>query len=63
MKGNIIDIDKNHCFIYYIFNINKEKKTANKYIINSDMFSKMILTPTNYKVNGLLINNNNNNDF
>lgn len=55
MLGKLNGIDKDHCFIYYVFNINKESKTAEKYIINSKLFAKLTLIPTSYKVSGLLI--------
>lgn len=55
MNGNIPGIDKDHCFIYYLFNIDKEKKTADKFIINNKLFSTLNLIPTNYKVTGNLV--------
>ncbi len=50
MNGELDEIDKNHCFIYYVYNIDKQKKTANKYIIDHNEFSKFNLIPTNYKI-------------
>lgn len=51
MNGQINGIDKEHCFIYYVHNINKDALTAEILIINSSMFSKLNLSPTMYKVN------------
>lgn len=50
MNGELDGIDKNHCFIYYVYNINKQNKTANKYIIDHNEFSNFNLISTNYKV-------------
>ena len=56
MKGKSRNIDKNHCFIYYVSNINSNLFTADIFIINSETFLKYKLTPINYSVNEIYEN-------
>lgn len=50
MNGKFDEIDKNHCFIYYVHNVNKNTLTAEISIINSEIFSRFNLKPIMYKV-------------
>ena len=55
MNGKLVDddnnpIDKEHCFIYYVSNINQTLKLAEIFIINHTIFSTYQLTPTHYRV-------------
>lgn len=50
MNGELEGIDKNHCFIYYVYNVNSVSLTAEIFIIDSEMFSEYKLIPTNYKI-------------
>ncbi len=50
MHGELEGIDKEHCFIYYVYNVNKENSTANIEIIDSETFASFVLKPTMYRV-------------
>lgn len=55
ITGKLKGINKEHAFIYYVYNINEKNKTAKIEIIDYDRFQQLILTPTNYKVSGILL--------
>lgn len=56
MNGKIENIDKNHCYIYYVSNINSKLKQAKIFIISHEIFSTYKLNPTNYEINESYIN-------
>ena len=55
MHGELNNIDKDHCFIYYVHNIDIEKAIAKILVINHDKFNKLKLNPYLYKVDAKII--------
>ena len=55
MSGELDNIDKDHCFIYYVHDIDIEKAIAKILVINHDKFNKLKLNPYIYKVDAKII--------
>lgn len=55
MRGELDNIDKDHCFIYYVHDIDIEKAIAKILVINHDKFNKLKLNPYIYKVDAKII--------
>lgn len=55
MSGELNNIDKDHCFIYYVHNIDIEKAIAKILVINHDKFNKLKLNSYIYKVDAKII--------
>lgn len=55
INGKLAGIDKEHAFIYYVYNINKRHGTAKIEKIDYNKFKELTLVPVNYKVSGTLI--------
>lgn len=55
MHGELNNIDKDHCFIYYVHDIDIEKAIAKILVINHDKFNKLKLNPYIYKVDAKII--------
>lgn len=55
MNGELDNIDKDHCFIYYVHDIDIEKAIAKILVINHDKFNKLKLNPYIYKVDAKII--------
>ena len=51
MNGKLKNIDINHCYIYYVTDINEEKMTGKIRIIDHNEFKKYKLNPTNFQIN------------
>lgn len=55
MHGELDNIDKDHCFIYYVHDIDIEKAIAKILVINHDKFNKLKLNSYIYKVDAKII--------
>ena len=55
MHGELDNIDKDHCFIYYVHDIDIEKAIAKILVINHDKFNKLKLNSHIYKVDAKII--------
>ncbi len=55
MSGELDNIDKDHCFIYYVHDIDIEKAIAKILVINHDKFNKLKLNSYIYKVDAKII--------
>lgn len=55
MSGELDSIDKDHCFIYYVHDIDIEKAIAKILVINHDKFNKLKLNSYIYKVDAKII--------
>ena len=51
MNRLLDDIDEEHSFIYYVFNVDKIKHTAEALRINSEMFKEYKLKTVMYELN------------
>jgi len=50
LNGKTEIADKEHAYIYYLYNINKEKRKAQILVINYKTFSKFKLNPVQYRI-------------
>lgn len=50
LNGKTEKADKEHAYIYYLYNINKEKRKAQILVINYKTFSKFKLNPVQYRI-------------
>ena len=57
MYGNLEEYDRDHAFIYYVYDIDMENHKAKIFPIDADMFSEYELKPTMFKVNEEYIEN------
>lgn len=55
MRGELDNIDKEHCFIYCVHDIDVEKAIAKVSVINHNKFNKLKLNPYIYKVDAKMV--------